>query len=97
MAGNPIEYLEEVKKNNPIGIRFLIEVEVKNDESNSEEKTRENVENTTTSDDEKSENQNENDRVSSYYNSTLHHIYIHGTAIRQFYLRGSAGILCKVR
>ncbi len=36
MAGNPIEYLEEVKKNNPIGTRFLIEVEVKNEDGYNE-------------------------------------------------------------
>lgn len=28
MAGDPIAYLEDIKKNNPIGTRFLIEVEV---------------------------------------------------------------------
>lgn len=36
MAGDPIEYLEEVKKNNPIGTRFLIEVEVKNEDGYNE-------------------------------------------------------------
>ena len=28
MTGDPLAYLEEVKKNNPIGKKFLIEVEV---------------------------------------------------------------------
>lgn len=36
MAGAPIEYLEEVKKDNPIGTRFLIEVEVKNEDGYNE-------------------------------------------------------------
>ena len=36
MAGNPIEYLEEVKKNNPIGTRFFIEVEVKSEDGYNE-------------------------------------------------------------
>ncbi len=29
MAGDPMEYLENIKRDNPIGTRFLIEVEVK--------------------------------------------------------------------
>lgn len=36
MAGDPIEYLEDVKRNNPIGTKFLIEVEVKNEDGYNE-------------------------------------------------------------
>ncbi len=36
MAGDPMEYLESVKKDNPIGTTFLIEVEVRNEDGYNE-------------------------------------------------------------
>ena len=36
MAGDPMEYLENIKRDNPIRTRFLIEVEVKNEDGYNE-------------------------------------------------------------